>query len=116
MIAGVRWDFAFFRPAKGGKGKWRTGQSAGILGTVSLGARRHVAVVSGLLLTVTAAHSAPRRKAPPEPATSAAPAFAGFRMEGDPSIEFVFGDTERYKHHVDELYSCLLYTSDAADD
>ncbi len=29
---------------------------------------------------------------------------AGFRMEGDPDIEMVFGDTESYKAHVDQFY------------
>jgi hypothetical protein len=29
----------------------------------------------------------------------------GFRMEGDPKIETVFGDAEAYKHYVDRFYT-----------
>jgi hypothetical protein len=30
---------------------------------------------------------------------------AGFRMEGAPELDIVFGDTERYRHHVDRFFS-----------
>src|SRR5215470_16571795 len=31
--------------------------------------------------------------------------LTGFRMEGDPKIETVFGDAEAYKHYVDRFYT-----------
>ncbi len=40
-------------------------------------------------------------KAAPAPAKRT---IAGFRMEGDPDIAMVFGDTESYKAHVDRFY------------
>jgi hypothetical protein len=59
--------------------------------------------------------AAPAKSAPPTPASDEAisagrpgakkAVIAGFRMEGDPSIETVFGDTEGYKRHVDRFFA-----------
>jgi hypothetical protein len=55
-----------------------------------------------------AAHAEAKAKTPPAATKSSAAkskrVVAGFRMEGDPAIEMVFGDTERYKQHVDKFY------------
>jgi hypothetical protein len=42
--------------------------------------------------------------------------IAGFRMEGDPAIEMVFGDTDRYKALVDRFYELHEQMRDVRSD
>lgn len=48
--------------------------------------------------------SAARTNAPTEERDAAAHAIAGFRMEGSPELEIVFGDIEHFKGRIDEFY------------
>jgi len=68
------------------------------------------AVVAVLGAHAPNAHAEAKPKATPPAATKATTAkakrvVAGFRMEGDPHIEMVFGDSERYKQHVDQFFA-----------
>ncbi len=56
-----------------------------------------------ILAVVLCARAATALAAPPEGEPT-----GGFRMEGDPKIETVFGDAEAYKGYVDRFYTVYL--------
>src|SRR5215831_20451919 len=59
------------------------------------------------VLGMTVAHAAPGAES--EPVT-------GFRMEGDPKIETVFGDVEQFKRYVDKFYAAFAEMQKTRED
>lgn len=74
--------------------------------SVSWGARLLAGVVGPILVSVSVAAPA-RADAPRRAGEDARSQIPGFRMEGDPAIEMVFGDTDSYRKHVDRFYALL---------